>query len=347
MDAVLDTNLLYYIYDDSNSDLSSSKVLDYLKRNYANFYISEYAIMEMYTKYRKNYSSIISIINFLNSKNIPVILTLKEPYNIVSNEIISKMNNQDFFDYQINKTFERKRDIEASYLCFLTTTIASIVISCKCFLNNQTLKSSTYAKNLYIFLQSNAVKNSPLENNYKSNLNKFYEDGKESAFKDSVMDSIGLFCENVFTITEIEKKGYDTLKLDFKSPSGYDILETIINENIKIFQRIEKRFSGEMKIFSELEKSNLDINLSHFEESLILSKMFPIGRAKYLTSFLKSFFNSKVQKLSKNDIFDSLFLTHYPNQQLLTADTRFQNRIKDFDLDYYNNIINFINECKK
>ena len=102
-----------------------------------------------------------------------------------------------------------------------------------------------------------------------------------------------------------------------------------------------------MKIFNEFEKSNLEMILSHLEESLIKSQMIPIGRAKYLTSFFRSFFNSKVQKLSKNDIFDSLFLTHYPNQQLLTADSRFQNRVRDFDLDYYNKIMNFINECKK
>ena len=345
MIAVLDTNLLYYIYDDSNSELSSNKVLAYLKNNFENFYISEYSIMEMYTKYRNDFDSIISIINFLYKNNIPVIPTLNKPYNIVSNEIFEQMHDYNYFCNLINYAFQQKKNIEASYLCFLTTSISSIVIACKCFINNETIKSSTYAGNLFHFFQINAVKNSPLENDFRIILDKFYADGKESDFKDSVMNCIDLFCEVLLTFTEIEKKGDDFSK--YNVDKDEEKINNIIAENYNKLKSIEKRFSGDKKIFNDIEMSNLDMILSRFEQSLVNSNIMPIGRIKYIKNFLLSFFKHKGQKLSKNDIFDSLFLTHYPNQQLLTADTRFQNRIKEFDIEYYNNIIRFIDSCKK
>ena len=151
MEAVLDTNLLYYIVDDSNSQLSSNKIISYLRNNFDSFYISEYAIMEMYTKFRNDINSIISIINFLFQNNIPAIATLNPPHNIVSDEINSKINDPAFFQKLIENTFQLKKNIEASYLCFITTSIATIIISCKCFANNQKLYSDTYATNLFSF----------------------------------------------------------------------------------------------------------------------------------------------------------------------------------------------------
>ena len=69
MIAVIDTNIFYYLIDDSNSKYDSNKILNSLLQEFEHFEISDLTILEMLVAFRKDKNEIKRRLNFIKENN--------------------------------------------------------------------------------------------------------------------------------------------------------------------------------------------------------------------------------------------------------------------------------------
>lgn len=367
MISVIDTNLLYYLANISTeqSTYDSTLLLNNLKSDYTEVEVSDLSILEACVAFRNDRIKLIKIFNFIKNNNICINSIFHDEHNFNGNEIILNYNNPKYLDTIVCHAYKLKKDIENSYLRFWTTSIASIIVSCKSFSINNVFSSNNYKNELATIMINSSLPESPLGEYYELVLNDFYESNdkfslRENRLKESIISKVFEFSESLYGFTEVEKRGIDYKKLLQKdnnfTQEEWKIIFDIFSD--KTITKLEKRKTSKSRSFEKEEIDNLHKNLLHFEETLSNAGKISKWQCKYLRILFESILISKNQKLNKNDIIDSMFLNYYPTKQIISVDEGLQKKInmitkeaydskEVFNENYYYDIVNFLNKCKK
>ena len=354
MIAVIDTNLFYYLIDDTNSKYDSTKLLKCLSNEFEHFEISDLTILEMLVAFRNDKTGIIRRLDFLKENNFYVSPLFYKEHNFNGKEILNNYEEPLYLDKIIEHAYSLKKEIENSYLRFWTCSLASIIIDCKSFQDSKLVKQSDYTNDLCSIIFNNNRKDGQLGLYYQKALNEFYESkdtfaNRQKKLKESIINKIFEFCESLYGFTEVAKKGIDFKKIynlddNFTLEEWEDIFNSFYDTTI---ENLEKRKKGTGRTFTSTEKEILHKNLIHYEEKLSSNPKTPKGQCSYFRILFENLLLSENQKIDKNDIIDSMFMIYYPKQQLITVDKRLQRIIKEINETYYNKIIAILKKCLK
>jgi hypothetical protein len=99
------------------------------------------------------------------------------------------------------------------------------------------------------------------------------------------------------------------------------------------------------KLVNKIFIEKLDDKLKYYEDKLY-NFMSP-SVVKYYIILFKKFFTLDNKKIEKNNVIDSLLLSYYPENLVLTADEDFIKIMSEINPDCSNQIVNILEKCKK
>jgi hypothetical protein len=333
----------------ANSEFDDQKIVMNLSQ-FDHVYISELSMLEIYSHFRNDVNSLKRILNILSELKYPVRPYFGDRNTIVNHKFNEMIKNDEFLKHLTNDSLRIRIDIEATFLIFWISTISTLFLSTK--ITQEPIKkvanlvafNKSFAE-MFLSLNSN-------DNKFKSmiwnDLYDYYQSGNESAFKDKIVDYLLDICEFFIIMPHVAEKGisffdfidnYDAYPDELRS----EIIDTAINN--MFYKQITKRKLTKRELvkkdFIDILKNNIDCYKIEMDRN-----MAP-GVVRYYIVLFEKFLTLGGKKIEKNNIIDSLLLSYYPENLLITADHDFLMIIKEFDNSYYNEIDSFIKKCKK
>ena len=211
MDIILDTNMVYYITNISESNLDVNKLQLELRDH--NFYISELSMLEIYSHFRNDILQLKNILNYLHIHKYMVMPSLDDRHKIVNKEFNELIGKDVFFLKCLADDSLRIRiEIESKYLNFWSTCIATIYLAVYYKddpINKQINKdlSKSIIEAVLILNENHDIYSSNLWNV----LYDFYNDQNENKLKDKIVDHILNKCMIFTNLLYISHEGIDFL----------------------------------------------------------------------------------------------------------------------------------------
>ena len=352
VNAIIDTNILYYIAEIGKPcDLDPKKLLAELL-SFESVQVSELTILEMFVHFRNEKRTIVKLIDFLVDKGIGANKILNQKYAFVDKDIIIAMQNKFIFDYVVDDSARIKKEIENGYLRFWIFSIAAVYTATKLAdeFGEMGFNSPGFLKAYTEIVINLSSESSSLGKAIALALDEFYEIEDTSLFKDKIIELTLNMCELLIGLLAVESHNIDFIEYIAKHEKGIDDKETnekisIILNNDKYLTSVRKRRLNKKPLIQTEMIAEMKTNLVHLENGIF--DLAGEGEIKYLKVMFEEFFINKGKKLNKNDIIDSIYLKYYPTWQLITYDGDFLKRINKIDSNYYNSIMLILDKTRK
>jgi predicted nucleic acid-binding protein len=348
MNAILDTNFIYYVTNIEKSEFNAQKIIDNLSQ-FDHVYISELSMLEIYSHFRNDINILKKILNILSELKYPVWPYFDNRNTIVNNEFNEMIKKDDFLKFLTDDSLRIRINVETTFLIYWISTISTLFLSTK--ITKEPIKGIdnliAFNKSFLEMVLSLNLNDNKFRSMLWNDLYNYYQSGDESAFKDKMVDYLLNICEYFTIMPHVTEKGitffdfignYDTYSGELKN----EIIDKIASNDF--YNRIAKRKLTKKvlikKEFIDILKSNID----HYK--IEMDKNMAPGVVRYYIVLFEKFLTLNGKKIEKNNIIDSLLLSYYPKNLLITADHDFLMIIKEFDNTYYNTIDSFIKKCK-
>jgi hypothetical protein len=342
MNSILDTNMVYYFSEMSASNYDTKKMISLLKKH-GTIYISELSMLEIYSHFRNDLESLKKIINFLSAGKYQIWPYFNKDLTIVNKEFNELIKDDKFLKYLADDSLRIRIKMETAFINYWATSIASIYLAIN--YNTKPIKGKNvkmFTKNLFntivLFKINDNIPSSPLWDI----LYEFYKNNNESEFKDKIVEYVLDICDIFINLLHVSDKGINFL--DFiNNYDKYDDKKNEIFENYlkdSFSRKIEKRRIQQTNLVNKEFIKELDDNLSHYESKV--NRFMAPGIVKYYTVLFRKFFTLDNKKIEKNNIIDSLLLSYYPNNLIITADNDFLKIMNEINPSYYNLIQSFL-----
>lgn len=345
MNVIIDTNILYYLSNLYESKYDAPLLLKLLKENYETILISDFSILEMNTKFYKKRDKLIYLINFMNSNNIGVHLNLNKEHQIIDGNTIKQLDNLENFNEYVEKSVNKRKEIELTYLSFFITTISSIYLATKIEEQNISSISADFKTNIFSFFYESTLDDGESRRKISNILIKKYNGGSDRDFNNSIIDLIVDNCVELYLLLNLAEKNINIFDAINDSLSPEEKKQMLELQTKSEFTRLQKRKQKERSLVKNEFVDILRNNLARFEA--ILSEKIPQTQIKYFVNLFSGILLTKEKVIRKNDILDSLIASNYPKEIFLTADTNLQNRIIEIYPEYETLIKETLYKCKK
>jgi hypothetical protein len=341
--------MIYYISGISKPNFDVNKLQSELSKQ-SSVYISELSILEIYSHFRNDLLTLKIILNYLHINNYMVLPFLDEKHTIVNNKFNELIGKDDtFLKYLADDSLRIRIEIESRFLNYWSTCIASIYLATyyknKPINKNINKELSNKIINAIIILNEN---NNIYSSNFWNILYDFYSDYDEKLFKDKVVEHILDKCMTFTNLLYVSFEGIDFM--DFiENVDKYDAdLKERLLKNIsddQFIKKIEKRKQCKKGLIDKSFLQALDDNLEYFENKI--NKIMNSCILKYSIILFKKFLTLENKKIEKNNVIDSLLLSYYPNNLIITSDSDFLKFMEEIDTEYYKKIKTFIEKTKR
>jgi hypothetical protein len=349
MNVILDTNFIYYLTNIERSKFDAQKIIENLSQ-FDHIYISELSMLEIYSHFRNDINTLKKILSILSDLKYPVWPYFDNRNTIVNAKFNDMIRDDVFLKYLADDSLRIRIDLEATFLIFWISTISTLFLSTKITkdpikgIDNLIAFNKSFTE-MVLSLNSN-------DNKFKSvlrdDLYSYYQSGNESTFKDKIVDYLLNICEFFTIMPHVAENGitffnfidnYDTYSDELRNEIIYKCANNIFYKQIAKRKTTKKELIK--KDFIDILKNNID----HYTTEM--NKYMAHGVVKYHIVLFEKFLTLNGKKIEKNNIIDSLLLSYYPKNLLITADHDFLMIIKEFDNTYYNTIDSFIKKCEK
>jgi hypothetical protein len=344
-DAIIDTNVLYYLSSVSNP--ASINVTELDRRVFAdwnNVYVSELSLMELIAHEGFSINDIQKVLKYITDRKFRIVNFLPRD-NTILNIFNLDLTDEKSFKKLKDAIVKKKIDIETELLFFV---IISAVVMLSLFFHDRQ-ETETSKKN--ILIQTMAL----VEGNFdftkeiaKHEIIEFYNTNDSKTFKINVRSFIysllyvaslnnNMAKANIF-IDELSPE------IDAKTVKA-DLLSDVNKKDIFI-DKIFTKINGE-KPQGILSKKIFWDEIENVKE-LFINEMGLSGKevvASYFARYLDKFFKTD-KRFDKNNLFDSQFLEYYPQFEIITLDDEFISSIEDIDWEYYNRLNDLRNNVK-
>lgn len=358
MDIIIDTNILYYWSQVTESDYSPEKIGAELRANGVPL-ISELSIMETLVHFRDNKEAVLKILKFIADEKIGILPYFKPEFSILTTDLMELLENDKTFGMIIENAFEKKVNFEADFLSFWLSCIISIV---GVYLGIKNIFSDT-SKSEKFFRQYSALVLSIRDHEsfvipfLKEVLTKFYNDEDEVTLKHSINET---YMINVYVLLINYSCAKNNALFTQLSSESTDLGEAEI-EKIMDDLHSDQLTKNLFKKLSEEDKEDTKRKgkeLFHIKDSEMLKAIneFKFHLKKDLNNFMIEYFVDmfekylvlKDKKINKNDIIDSQIYINVKNgYEFITVDGDLLKIIKRIDEPRYNIISKTIEKMKK
>ncbi|GHV20576.1 hypothetical protein FACS189494_04630 [Spirochaetia bacterium] len=308
-----------------------------------------YTTLEIYSHFRNDLNTLKIILNKLSVLKYPVWPHFDKKYTIVNHQFNAMLKDDNFLKYLTNDSMRIRIEMESKFINYWAMSIASIYLAIN--YNENPIKNDNvniFTENLFnTILAFNSDDNIYFSKIWNI-LYEFYNDNDESKFKDKIVDYILTMCEILTDLLHISYEGVNFFDF-FTNSSKYEdekkerIFQKISNDLFT--KRIEKRKLQKKELINKQFIQKLDDNLKHYEYKV--SNFMNPCIVKYYIILFKKFFTLENKKIEKNNVIDSLLLSYYPNNLIITADEDFLKIMNEINSSYYNKVRMFLDNCKK
>jgi hypothetical protein len=346
MNAIIDSNILYYLADIEKTPFSREKLTVFLNK-FDQINVSELTILELLVKCRGNKNKYIKATNFIVDSRFKVHQVLEDERDtIVKIANDEKVSNTAFFNELCNRGIETKIKIEGPFITHWINSICSLHL----MLLFRVYPSLSDKSKRDILAQNQSMVNSLIakEGYFQKRINEillsfYFENPKGIANKinDLLLEVLNTYIL-VFEAAKDEKVLFNIVQGENRS-SAEEYINHLSSEStfLKILQRKQKKGKNRLikgnylSVYDEVEKSFREKSSDEIDKKLLDYEL--IVFRKYLTE--------EGYLIRKNDIFDSIFIKYCNDYCLLTADREFTNRIKIIDQNSYLMIEEMNKEC--
>ncbi|KAB2878559.1 hypothetical protein F9K33_12765 [bacterium] len=346
MNAVVDTNILYYWSGLKPSARISRQKCMLQLQTFQKVYISELSLLEVFTNSENSRDDNKRMLAFIRDRKIPVIKLLSS-YKLVKPKDLVYARNTVFDKSFLLNAYKKKVLMEEAFLS-ATMNGAIAVLATTIYANR--LKSDksrfrTFEKNIEGIIIGNEKL---IKSQIKNVLVDYYLTNDEKKLRHSIRDLLLQLLDVVMISYHCVVNGVSIVDMDIGEvrQEKIDQLSRGI-ANDKLVKRIRKKLTRSE--FKPLISDNLLVKYLDAElNALYILTASKVNKniMRYLILLMRNMFVNDRQ-FRKNDIIDSLFLEFVPDFQLLTNDSKLCEGLELIDKSQAGINSAFINNIKK
>jgi len=342
MDLIIDTNMIYNISDVRDKiNIDMVKLVNEISA-YKNIYVSDLSMLEIYTYYRTDISTLKKIIRSLVELKCSVINDLSDEYTNESNELNTILEDERLLKKLVDDSRSKRIEFESRILYFLSKSIAMTYL---CLAHDNDFKYHRDKMMLCDNLQK--LMSIEIDDELTVIFRDFYDGCGVVGFKDKIVNYILDLCKDYIWFYYVSDQGiclYDYIKNkgEFSEVKKCDFRKKICND--ESLKWIEERRMQKRIVSKEFSRA-LSIFLKQYLKRLSTVSARP-AVIYYYTILFRKFFELEGMKIKKNDVIDSQLLTHYPQKLILTEDKDFIRFINEIDKNYADQIKAVLKNCR-